>query len=42
VRIDVDCGIPFVGKTLVEFVAKDCERLIADEYQYLCRRLGSA
>ena len=42
VRIDIDCGIPFVGKTLAEFVAKDCERLVAEEYEYLCERLGSA
>lgn len=41
VRIDIDCGIPFVGSTLAEFVAKDCERLVADEYEYICRRLGS-
>ena len=41
VRIDIDCGIPFVGRTLAEFVAKDCERLVADEYEYICRRLGS-
>ena len=42
VRVDVDCGIPFVGGTLAEYVAKDCERLIADEYQYICERLSSA
>jgi hypothetical protein len=42
VRVDVDCGIPLVGGTLAEYVAKDCERLIADEYQYICERLGSA
>jgi hypothetical protein len=41
VRIDIDCGIPFVGKTLAEFVAKDCERLVAEEYDYICERLGS-
>ena len=40
VRVAVDCGIPFVGKTLAEFVAKDCERIIADEYEYICNRLG--
>ena len=39
VRVTVDCGIPFVGKTLTEFVAKDCERIIADEYDYICDRL---
>jgi len=42
VRMAVDCGIPFVGKTLAEFVAKDCKRIIADEYEYLCERLDSA
>ena len=41
VRIDIDCGIPFVGKTLAEFVAKDCERLVAEEYDYICERLAS-
>jgi hypothetical protein len=41
VRIDIDCGIPFVGKTLAEFVAKDCERLVAEEYDYICERLES-
>jgi hypothetical protein len=39
VRVTIDCGIPFVGKTLAEFVAKDCERIIADEYEYICDRL---
>ena len=39
VRVSVDCGIPFVGKTLAEFVAKDCERIIADEYDYISDRL---
>ena len=42
VRVTVDCGIPFVGKTLAEFVAKDCERIIADEYDYISERLDSA
>ena len=42
VRMTVDCGIPFVGKTLAEFVAKDCKRLIAEEYAYLTERLDSA
>jgi hypothetical protein len=41
VRIDIDSGIPFVGKTLAEFVAKDCERLVAEEYDYICERLAS-
>ena len=39
VRVTIDCGIPFVGKTLAEFVAKDCERIIAAEYEYICDRL---
>ena len=38
--IDIGCGIPFVGKTLAEFVAKDCERLVAEEYDYITERLG--
>ena len=42
VRLGVDCGIPFVGKTLAEFVAKDCKRIIADEYEYISDRLGPA
>ena len=41
VRLSVDCGIPFVGKTLVEFVGGDCERLVAKEYDYLRERLGN-
>ncbi len=41
VRITIDCGIPLLGKTLAEFVAKDCERLVSDEYAYIKRRLGS-
>ena len=41
VRMTVDCGIPLVGKTLAEFVGKDCKRLIAEEYQYLTERLES-
>ncbi len=39
VRINVECGIPFVGKTLAEFVAADCKRLVAREYEYLTDRL---
>ncbi len=42
VRMVIDCGIPFVGKTLAEFVAADCKRLIAAEYKYLTDRLASA
>ena len=41
IRMTVDCGIPLVGKTLAEFVGKDCKRLIAEEYQYLSERLES-
>mgnify|MGYP001817175209 CR=1 FL=1 len=41
VRVMIDCGIPFIGKTLAEFVASDCERLIADEYEYIRDRLDS-
>ncbi len=39
VRLVVDCGIPFVGKTLAEFVAADCKRLIGLEYDYITDRL---
>ncbi len=39
VRMVVDSGIPFIGKTLAEFVTKDCKRLIAMEYEYLTSRL---
>ena len=42
VRINVECGIPFVGKTLAEFVAADCKRLVAREYEYLTDRLKRA
>jgi len=42
VRLVVDCGIPFVGKLLAEFVVADCKRLIAVEYEYITDRLGSA
>ena len=41
VRLRIECGIPFVGKTLAEFVAADCQRLIASEYEYLTERLGA-
>ena len=40
VRLSVECGIPFVGKTLAEFVAADCKRLIRDEYEYITERLA--
>jgi hypothetical protein len=41
VRMKVDCTLPFVGKTLAEFVARDCERLVGDEYVYITERLDS-
>ena len=41
VRMTVDSGIPFVGKTLAEFVAKDCKRLIAEEFRYITERLDN-
>lgn len=40
VYMSVECGLPFVGKTLAEFIARDCKRLIADEYDYITQRLG--
>ncbi len=42
VRVSINCGIPFIGKALVDLVARDCERLIADEYEYITERLASA
>jgi hypothetical protein len=42
VRMAVHSGIPFVGKTLADFVAKDCKRIIADEYVYISDRLDIA
>lgn len=42
VRLGVDFGIPFIGKTLADFVAKDCKRIIADEYEYISDRLDQA
>ena len=39
VRMTVESGIPFVGKTLAEFVAKDCKRIVAEEYDYITGRL---
>jgi len=41
VRMTIDCGIPFVGKTLADFVAIDCKRLIAEEYEHISDRLDS-
>lgn len=42
VRLRIDCGLPFVGKTLAEFIAADCKRLIAAEFRYITDRLASA
>lgn len=42
VRLVVNCGIPFVGKLLAEFVAADCKRLMAIEYKYIADRLDLA
>ena len=39
VNLEIDSGIPFVGKTLAEFVVKDCKRIIRDEYEYISDRL---
>ena len=39
IRMTVESGIPFLGKTLAEFAAKDCKRIIADEYEYITERL---
>ena len=41
VRMVVESGVPFVGKTLAEFVTKDCKRIIAEEYEYISDRLGA-
>lgn len=41
VRLIIDCSLPFVGKTLAEFVAADCKRLIAAEYKYIRNRLAA-
>ncbi|MDJ0710746.1 MAG: DUF2505 domain-containing protein [Woeseiaceae bacterium] len=41
VRLTIESGIPFVGKTLAEFVAVDCKRLIRDEFEYITERLES-
>ena len=42
VRLGVDSGIPFIGKTLADFVAKDCKRIIAGEYEYISDRLAQS
>ncbi len=42
IRMSVESGIPFVGKTLAEFVAKDCKRIVRDEYEYISDRLDQS
>jgi len=42
IRLGVDSGIPFIGKTLADFVAKDCKRIIANEYEYISGLLDPA
>ena len=42
IRMVIDSSIPFVGKTLAEFVAKDCKRIVAREFEYISDRLGPA
>ena len=42
VRIGIESGVPFIGKTLADFVAKDCKRILADEYEYISDRLDQA
>ena len=39
VHVTVKSGVPLVGKTLAEFVAKDCKRIIGWEYRYMCEQL---
>jgi hypothetical protein len=41
VRLNVDCSIPLVGKTLADFVAADCKRLVCKEYRYIKDRLSA-
>jgi hypothetical protein len=41
IRMRVDSGIPFVGSTLADYVAKDCRRIIDLEYEYISERLGA-
>jgi hypothetical protein len=40
VRISIESGMPFIGNTLCEFVAKDCMRLVEEEFEYLSELLG--
>jgi hypothetical protein len=40
IRLDVDCSIPLLGKSLAEFAATDCKRIMAAEYKHNTDRLG--
>jgi len=42
IHMTIESGIPFVGKTLADFVAIDCKRIIAEEYEYISDRLDTA
>ena len=42
IRMQVESGIPLVGKTLADFVAKDCKRIIKSEYEFISDRLETA
>lgn len=42
IHMTIESGIPFVGKTLAEFVAIDCKRIIAGEYEYISNKLEKA
>jgi len=42
IHMTIESGIPFIGKTLADFVAIDCKRLIAAEYEYISEKLESA
>ena len=35
VELDIVCNIPFVGKSLAEFVARDSERSLVREYEFI-------
>lgn len=39
VVLDIECGIPFVGKKLVQFVAKDAKKSLQAEYKYIRSQL---
>lgn len=42
IHMTIESGIPFIGKTLADFVAIDCKRIIAAEYEYISDILDSA